>query len=83
MRPDLVCASAYLIGRWAKIGRRRVAVCSSATANFFSCLSRSARRRCEVSSRRCCEVSSRRCCEAASGAAVKSATYLQGALVGA
>ena len=75
MRPDLVCASAYLIGRWAKIGRRRVAVCSSATANFFSCLSRSARRRCEVSSRRCCE--------AASGAAVKSATYLQGALVGA
>lgn len=67
MRPDLVCASAYLIGRWAKIGRRRVAVCSSATANFFSCLSRSARRR----------------CEAASGAAVKSATYLQGALVGA
>ena len=35
MRPDLVCASAYLIGRWAKIGRRRVAVCSSATANFF------------------------------------------------
>ena len=75
MRPDLVCASAYLIGRWAKIGRRRVAVCSSATANFFSCLSRSARRRCEVSSRRRCE--------ADSGAAVKSATYLQGALVGA